>query len=91
MAFWTEQDVLKYISEQRIDIASVYGDIIDDEGALRCTGAKRTGCMFCMFGVDLEKSPNRFELMRQTHQTQYRYCMDKLGCASVLDMFGIPR
>lgn len=91
MAFWTEQDVLKYISEQGIDIASVYGDIIDDEGALRCTGVKRTGCMFCMFGVALEKSPNRFELMRQTHPAQYRYCMDKLGCASVLDMFGIPR
>lgn len=91
MAFWTEQDVLRYASENSIKIASVYGDIVSDGGTLRCTGAKRTGCMFCMFGVALEKSPNRFELMRQTHPAQYRYCMDKLGCATVLDMFGIPR
>ena len=91
MAFWTEQDVLKYVLEQGIEIASVYGEIVEDCGILRCTGVKRTGCMFCMFGVALEKRPNRFELMRQTHPAQYRYCMDKLGCASVLDMFGIPR
>ena len=91
MAFWTEQDVLRFAVENGIGLASVYGSIVADGDTLRCTGVKRTGCMFCMFGAALEKSPNRFELMRQTHPVQYRYCMDKLGCASVLDMFGIPR
>lgn len=28
MSFWTEQDVLQYIKEERIPIASVYGDIV---------------------------------------------------------------
>jgi 3'-phosphoadenosine 5'-phosphosulfate sulfotransferase (PAPS reductase)/FAD synthetase len=32
MAFWTEQDVLRYIKENGIEIASVYGDIIADPG-----------------------------------------------------------
>ena len=32
MSFWTEQDVLRYIKENRIEIASVYGDIIADSG-----------------------------------------------------------
>lgn len=32
MAFWTEQDVLKYIKKNNIKIASVYGDIVADEG-----------------------------------------------------------
>jgi len=31
MAFWTEQDVLQYIKENNIQIASVYGDIVPDE------------------------------------------------------------
>lgn len=31
MAFWTEQDVLQYIKENNIPIASVYGEIVYDE------------------------------------------------------------
>lgn len=31
MAFWTEQDILQYIKENNIQIASVYGDIVADE------------------------------------------------------------
>ena len=30
MSFWTEQDVLKYIQENNIEICSVYGDIVPD-------------------------------------------------------------
>ena len=30
MAFWTEQDVLKYIKKNDIEICSVYGDIVED-------------------------------------------------------------
>lgn len=32
MAFWTDQDVLMYIKQKNIKIASVYGEIIPDEG-----------------------------------------------------------
>ena len=32
MSFWTEQDVLRYIKENNIQIASVYGDIVADYG-----------------------------------------------------------
>ena len=31
LAFWTDQDVLKYIKENNIKITSVYGDIVQDE------------------------------------------------------------
>lgn len=31
LAFWTEQDILQYIKENNIKIASVYGDIVYDE------------------------------------------------------------
>lgn len=104
MAFWTEQDVLKYIKTHGIKIASVYGDIvytdqdgnkyndvIDDSGVKLCTtGCSRTGCMFCGYGCHLEKSPNRFERMKETHPKQYAYIMKPwadggLGFKDVID------
>ena len=57
---------------------------------LTTTGAKRTGCMFCMFGVHLEKEPNRFQRMALTHPKQYEFCIHKLGCGKVLDFLGVP-
>ena len=32
MSFWTEQDILKYIVENDLEICSVYGDIVEDYG-----------------------------------------------------------
>ena len=71
MSFWTEQDVLAYLVEYNVPIASVYGSIVstDSNGDdyppvdvsgnimpnLRCTGCQRTGCIFCAFGFHLEK------------------------------------
>ena len=88
MSFWTEQDVLQYISENKIEIASVYGDILacDENGDfydpmpgmkcnLKCTGCQRTGCVFCCYGVHLEKGETRFQQLAKTHPRQYEYCM----------------
>ena len=38
---------------------------------LKTTGCSRTGCMLCGFGCHLEKSPNRFEQLKQTHPKMY--------------------
>ena len=37
----------------------------------KCTGCQRTGRMLCGFGCHLEKSPNRFEMLKQTHPKMY--------------------
>ncbi len=94
MGFWTEQDVLQYIFENKLKICSVYGDVVKESDMLgnkyyRTTGEKRSGCIFCMFGCHLEESPNRFERLKYTHPTQYRYCMEKLGLKEVLDYIGV--
>jgi 3'-phosphoadenosine 5'-phosphosulfate sulfotransferase (PAPS reductase)/FAD synthetase len=90
MAFWTEQDVFEYITRFELPYASVYGDIIrDDAGQYRTTGCDRTGCMFCMFGVQYETEPNRFQRMAESHPRQYDYCMNELGLAVVLDYLGV--
>lgn len=62
----------------------------EPEDTLETTGCDRTGCMFCMFGCHLEKAPNRFQRMKQTHPKQWQYCMDQLGLRDVLEYIGVP-
>lgn len=91
MSFWTEQDVFQYIIENNLPFASVYGEIKQDKtGKYYTTGADRTGCMFCMFGCHLEKEPNRFQRMKETHPKQYDYCMNQLGMKEVLEYIDVP-
>ena len=86
LSFWTEQDILQYIVENELEIASVYGEIqVNEDGKYYLTGCQRTGCMFCMFGCHMDDTPNRFQRMKETHPKQYDYCMNKLGLKEVLD------
>lgn len=97
LSFWTEQDILHYINEYKLSIASIYGDVVpvDDqlnifnECKYKTTGCNRTGCMFCGFGCHLEKE-SRFVRMKETHPKQYEYIMrdwDKggLGYKRIID------
>lgn len=89
MSFWTEQDILQYLITYKIPYASIYGDIIKNrKGKLETTGAERTGCMFCCYGIQCEKEPNRFQRMKVTHPKQYDYCIHKLGIGKILDFIG---
>ena len=90
LGFWTEQDILKYIKENNLEYASVYGDIIRDEkGVYYTTGEKRTGCVFCMLGCHLEPEPNRFQRLKNTHPNLYNYCMNNLGIKEVLEYIDV--
>lgn len=53
-----------------------YLDCYDETDQLTTTGCDRTGCIFCMFGCHLEKSPNRFQRLKETHPRQYDYCIN---------------
>lgn len=48
---------------------------IPEEAELKTSTCDRTGCMFCGFGCHLEKQPNRFQRMAETHPKQYQFCM----------------
>lgn len=92
LSFWTESDILEYLYRFKIPYCSVYGEIIKDKDKYINDGLKRTGCMFCMFGVHLEKEPNRFQLMKETHPKMYDYCIREengLGLGKVLDFIGV--
>ncbi len=95
MSFWTEQDVLEYIIRYNLDYASVYGDIVSDKnGKFYTTKCDRTGCVFCGFGCHVEKSPNRFQRLKQTHPQLWAYCMKPwseggLGMKEVLNFINV--
>lgn len=72
MAFWLESDVWDYIKKYNLPYSKIY-----DMGYLR------TGCMFCMFGLHLDKG-SRFDRMKTTHPQIYEYCMEKLGLREVI-------
>jgi len=89
LSFWTEQDILRYLLLTGIPYASVYGDIVEEDGKLRTTGCRRTGCYACMYGIQNEKEPNRYQRMKETHPGLYDYSVNTLGCGAVLDYLGV--
>nr|DAG48283.1 MAG TPA: phosphoadenosine-phosphosulfate reductase [Bacteriophage sp.] len=82
-----------------IDMLECY----EETDTLETTGCNRTGCIFCMFGCHLEKAPNRFQRLKQTHPRQWNYCInggemidgkwqpskDGLGLGYVLNFIGV--
>ena len=78
LGFWKEEDIWDYIHKFKLLYCPIYD-----------CGYDRTGCMFCMFGAHLEKQPNRFQLMKQTHPQIYDYCINKIGLGHVLDFLNI--
>ncbi len=95
MSFWTEQDVLEFISKYKLPYPSVYGEIKqNDKGEYYTTGYNRTGCVFCGYGCHLEKEPNRFQMLKQTHPKLWEYCMKPwdeggLGMKEVLEYINV--
>ena len=87
LSFWTEQDILNYIYLHKLDIAEVYGNIVYTDGdgmyydeplfmqdmKLTTTGATRTGCVFCMFGIT--QDTERFLKLKEVEPKKYDYVM----------------
>jgi len=87
LSFWTEQDILHYIAKFKVPIASAYGSLVyqDDDGMqyeellfadsmnLTTTLCKRTGCIFCMFGI--RQNTDRFLNLKEMEPEKYDYVM----------------
>lgn len=103
MGYWTKQDVLQYLKRFNVPYSEAYGDIVEEwtnykrkenktTGKLLCTGADRTGCQFCLFGIQSDGCPNRFQRMKVDNPRMYDFCMsdDGLGVKKVLEYIGYP-
>ena len=98
-------EIVPTSDEEQIEGQLTTFDVLNDyEGTLlKTTKCSRTGCIFCMFGCHLEKEPNRFQRLKETHPRQYKYCIgggemvdgkwqpskDGLGLGKVLDYIGV--
>lgn len=91
MSFWTEQDVLEYIKTRGLSYATCYGDIVEDEnGKYHTTGCERTGCEFCLFGIQEDGCPNRLERIKEIHPVRYKWMMKPtedggIGVKAIID------
>lgn len=80
-------------------VPAIYGGIAKDpDGTLRTTGAQRTGCSMCGFGIHLEKRPHRFDQLRKRDPKEWEYQMyhigvdihgNEIGWGHVLDYIGV--
>ncbi|MDE8755653.1 phosphoadenosine phosphosulfate reductase family protein [Pectobacterium polaris] len=87
MLFWLESDIWEYIKLHNVEICEVYFD--REINGRRIPAEKRTGCMFCGFGVHMEKGMNRFQRMAITHPRQHSIVIDRMGMGRALDMINV--
>jgi 3'-phosphoadenosine 5'-phosphosulfate sulfotransferase (PAPS reductase)/FAD synthetase len=79
ISIWTEENIWEYIKKNNLKYCKVYD-----------MGEKRTGCMFCMFGIHMEdKDNNRFIRMKKSHPKLWKYCIEQCGVGKALDYIGI--
>lgn len=81
-------------------IPEIYGTIErKPDGTLYTTGAQRTGCSMCGFGVHMETRPHRFDRLRVRNPKEWEFWMygcctdpetgEKFGWGRVLDYTGV--
>lgn len=94
------QDLLQLALDMDAPVPEIYGEIARKaDGTLYTTGAQRTGCSMCGFGVHMETRPHRFDQLRVRNPKEwefwmYRCCTDpetgeKFGWGRVLDYIGV--
>lgn len=59
------------------EMLQMYADaeMLDYDLCLRTTGCRRTGCIFCLFGIQSEKEPNRLQQLKESHPKMYEWMM----------------
>jgi len=78
LGFWLEKDIWAYIKKYQVPYSKIYD-----------MGYRRTGCIFCMFGIMAEGYPNRFQILQKTHPQLHKYAMEKLGLEHVCEILRI--
>lgn len=92
MDVWYQEHWQEFGTGVKVDtiVPSIYGTIEQkDDGTLDTTGAKRTGCAICMFGIHIEKRPHRFDKLREVDPKQWEFWMYRMGFGEVLTYIGV--
>ena len=83
-------DLLQLALDLDVPVPAIYGRIERrEDGTLETTGARRTGCTMCGFGIHIEGRPHRFDRLRETSPKEWEFWMVKMGWGAVLDYIGV--
>lgn len=98
-AIFSRQDLLQLALDLKVPVPEEYGEIVRGrDGLLQTTGAQRTGCTMCGFGIQLEKRPHRFDRLKETSPAEWEFWMNHVvqdddgewyGWSKVLNYLGI--
>lgn len=88
LLFWEEKDIWDFADMKGIRFADIYYERVNEDG-ITLEAETRTGCMFCMFGVQLEEGQNRFQRMYKSHPRHWDTCINKLGLKEPLDLIDV--
>lgn len=89
-AIFSRQDLLKLALELEVPVPEIYGTIEENEdGTLYTTKAQRTGCSMCGFGIQMEKRPHRFDMLKMRNEKEWEFWMYDVGWGKVLDYIGV--
>ena len=98
-AIFNRQDILQLSLDLNVPVPEIYGEIVrDKDGTLRTTGAQRTGCSMCGFGIQLETRPHRFDHLYERNPKEWDFWMNRCcrdedgtqyGWGRVLDYIGV--
>lgn len=94
------QDLLQLAIDLNAPVPEIYGLIERrPDGTLYTTGAQRTGCSMCGFGIHMEKRPHRFDQLRVRNPKEWEFWMyscctdpqtgEKFGWGRVLNYIGV--
>lgn len=93
-------DILQLALDLQVPVPDIYGEIKrHEDGTLYTTGAQRTGCSMCGFGIHMEQRPHRFDRLRERNEKEWHFYMyecctdpdtgEKFGWGRVLDWIGV--
>lgn len=98
-AIFDRQDLLQLALDLQVPVPEEYGAIERDRfGRLYTTGAQRTGCTMCGFGIHMEKRPHRFDRLLEQNPKEWEFWMRHVaqdengewyGWGRVLDYIGV--
>lgn len=89
-AIFMRDDILHLAQDLAVPVPEIYGEIKKNENGERyTTGAFRTGCTMCGFGIHLEERPHRFDKLRERSPKEWEFWMYKMGWGDVLTYCGI--
>lgn len=77
IAFWSRQDVVDYLNINNFPCSKAYET------------EERTGCLFCLFGIQYDEIPNRIQRLKIYLPGHYKLA-EKLGIFEIMKYLGIP-